>query len=402
MKLPRDPASRIAFALVTLGALFLAWTAISGVRAGAYSDYLAEWHEVLAGHDPWRPHPGVPLNAYGPLFNVVALLAWLDPIAPKLLFAASYIAFVAWLVVWRTADRTVRQRQAVLALCLLNPFPWIEIAHFGFFDVLVGIACAAAIHATRRGDDRLSGALVGLGVLVKFLPIVILPVLACAGRRLRFDLIGGAAVVALAGMTASLAMWGPSTLDPLRFAASRSPVMSIYDLLGSPDSPLWLGLRFDLGQLEKPLILGSEAMLLAWCWRRKAGPAVSALLAVLVILLFYRSGYNNYQMMPFCLLAYAFAAATDEFRMTRGLLLALCAYLAALAAIDAGFPVIRRIASSDAATLYLDGCYLARWLAGCTPVGAIMAATRAFPADDHPNTNLGPALPPAPAASSLL
>ena len=402
MTLPRGPASKIAFALVMLGALFLAWTAISGARAGAYSDYLAEWHEVLAGHNPWRPQPGVPRNAYGPLFNVVALLAWLDPIAPKLLFAASYLTFVAWLVLRQTTDRTMRHRQAILVLCLLNPFPWIEIAHFGFFDVLVGIACAVAVHAARRGDDRLAGVLVGVGVLVKFLPVVILPVLACGRRRLSFDLAGAAAVVVLAGMAASLAVWGPSTFDPVRFAAGRPPVMSIYDLLGSPDSPFQLGLWFDLSGLEKPLIVGSEAMLLVWCWWRKAGPAVSALLAVLVILLFYRSGYNNYQMMAFCLLTYAFAAATDEFRMTRGLLLAILAYLGCLAAIDAGFPVIRRITSSGAATLYLDGCYLARWLAGCTLVGAIGTATRPFPAYDHPSTNLGPALPSAPAASSLL
>ena len=261
----------------------------------------------------------------------------------------------------------MRHRQAILVLCLLNPFPWIEIAHFGFFDVLVGIACAVAVHAARRGDDRLAGVLVGVGVLVKFLPVVILPVLACGRRRLRFDLAGAAAVVVLAGMAASLAVWGPSTFDPVRFAAGRPPVMSIYDLLGSPDSPFQLGLWFDLSGLEKPLIVGSEAMLLVWCWWRKAGPAVSALLAVLVILLFYRSGYNNYQMMAFCLLTYAFAAATDEFRMTRGLLLAILAYLGCLAAIDAGFPVIRRITSSGAATLYLDGCYLARWLARSSP-----------------------------------
>ena len=394
--------SRVQLALGVLCVLFLVWTIASGVRPGAYTDYLAEWREAMAGHDPWRPSGDTPLNAYGPLFNALGLLAWLDPIAPKLLFASGYVAFVAWLVLRTARDRSPRRTHAVIALCLLNPFPWVEIAHFGFFDVLVGVACVGAVHAARRGGDRLSGALVGVGILVKFLPAVVLPVLASGGRRLRPNLVGAAVVVASAGMAASFALWGPSTFDPIRFAAGRSPVLSIYDVLGSPDSPLGLGLKFDLASLEKPLILAAEAALLAWCWWRKAGPAVSALLAVLAVLLFYRSGYNNYQMMAFCLLAYLFAAAQDEFHLTRGLLLALCAYLGALAAIDAGYPVVRRIASTDHALMYLNGGYLLRWFAGCMLVAAIMAAARAWPADTQPSTNRGPAPPRAPAESSLL
>jgi hypothetical protein len=394
--------SRVHLALGVLCVLFIAWTITSGIRPGAYTDYLAEWREVLAGHDPWQPSGATPLNAYGPLFNALALLARLDPIAPKLLFAAGYVAFVAWLVMRKAPDRSPRRTHAIIALCLLNPFPWVEIAHFGFFDVLVGIACVGAVHAARRGGNQLAGVLVGMGILVKFLPVVVLPVLASAGRRLRPNLVGPAVLVASAGMAASFALWGPSTFDPLRFAAGRSPVLSIYDVLGSVDSPLRLGLKFELASLEKPLILAAEAALLAWCWWRKAGPAVSALLAVLAVLLFYRSGYNNYQMMAFYLLAYLFAAAQDEFRMTRGLLLALCAYLGALAAIDAGYPVVRRIASVDGALLYLNGSYLLRWLTGCALVAAIMAAARAWNADTQPSTNRGPASPPAPAASSLL
>ncbi|MBC7491137.1 MAG: DUF2029 domain-containing protein, partial [Novosphingobium sp.] len=188
--------SRVQLALGVLCVLFLVWTIASGVRPGAYTDYLAEWREVMAGHDPWRSSGDTPLNAYGPLFNALGLLAWTNPIAPKLLFASGYVAFVAWLILRTAPDRSPRRTHAVIALCLLNPFPWVEIAHFGFFDVLVGIACVGAVHATRRGGDRISGALVGVGILVKSLPAVLLPVLASGGRRLRPDLVGAAVVVA--------------------------------------------------------------------------------------------------------------------------------------------------------------------------------------------------------------
>jgi hypothetical protein len=41
-----------------------------------------------------------------------------------------------------------------------------------------------------------------------------------------------------------------------------------------------------------------------WCVLRRTGPALSAVLALSVALLFYRAGYINYQMLPFLLILY--------------------------------------------------------------------------------------------------
>ena len=40
----------------------------------------------------------MPFNAYGPLFNVLAPLVWVNPLANKLLFAFSYLVYVIWLI----------------------------------------------------------------------------------------------------------------------------------------------------------------------------------------------------------------------------------------------------------------------------------------------------------------
>ena len=107
-------------------------------------------------------HLETQFNAYGPLFNALAPLVWVNPLANKLLFAFSYLAYVIWLI----KDLAPRQGLVTLSwpwlsLWLLNPFPWVEIAYFGYFDVLVGLACVAAVHSLiskkRWGFRNLSG-----------------------------------------------------------------------------------------------------------------------------------------------------------------------------------------------------------------------------------------------------
>ena len=80
-----------------------------------YFFYLNMWYEVRQGHDPWFMVFGiewdrVPLNAYGPLFNLLAVLAWVNPLAPKLLFAYAYILFSVWQIKEFAASRRLSVR----------------------------------------------------------------------------------------------------------------------------------------------------------------------------------------------------------------------------------------------------------------------------------------------------
>ena len=176
--------------LIVFSAAFLALTVLSGDQWD-YPNFLGHWIDVLEGRDPWDyahkldytnnydPH------AYGPLFNLLAPLVWLNPLANKLLFAFSYLVFVIWLIKDYGPRRglvTFSWSWGMLLLLLMNPFPWREIAYLGYFDILVGLACVAALHWQVRSKDWLSGTFLALGILLKFLPIVILPFLACMGR----------------------------------------------------------------------------------------------------------------------------------------------------------------------------------------------------------------------------
>jgi hypothetical protein len=315
---------RTNFVLNVFSAAFLALTVLSWIR-GDYRDYLDEWVTVLAGRIPWLN----PLNAYGPLFNVLAPLVWVNPLANKLLFAFSYLVYVVWLIKDFAPRRgLVGFPWPWLVFWLLNPFPWVEIAYFGYFDVLVALACVAAVHNLIGSKDGTSGTYLAFGILLKYMPIVILPFLALSERRIHFRLLSFCFAVIIFSFVVSVLIWGTSTFLPLTFAATRDPDWSIYDVLASSQSPR------GLDWLEKPLLVIAGLGIFAWCMRRRTEPAVSAALAVLVTLLFYRLGYINYQMVLFVLISYWVVAEWRQFEKYSALIALLAGYFALLAIME--------------------------------------------------------------------
>jgi len=289
-------AKNADFMLIGFSAAFLGLTALSWVRAD-YPGYVDEWMAVLAGGDPWLDEPSrKSFSAYGPLFNVLAPLLLLSPLANKLLFASSYLAYVTWLIkVFAPRRGFVILSRPWLGLWLLNPFPWVEIAYLGYSDVLVALACVAAVHSLLEGKDRLSGSYLGFGILLKFMPIVILPFLVFNQWHFRIRLLFFCMGVVILGFAASVIVWGTSTFLPLTFAMNRYPYFSIYDVFNSAEPLDWL---------EKPLLVTAGLGLFAWFVLSRSGLTLSAAMAISITLLFYRVGYINYYMVPFCLILY--------------------------------------------------------------------------------------------------
>jgi len=326
--------------LILLSFAFLALT----VQRGGIQDYyfyLQMWREVWLGHDPWFFAYGVfgkyPMNAYGPLFNVFAIPAFVNPLLPKLLFAGAYLVFAVWLI----KDRGKDWPQAGLVWPLLlvwfwMPYCWVELADFGHFDVLVGLLCAATVEARVRQRDVISGVCLGLGVLLKFMPIVLLPFLILDRKRPRYRLLSAAAVTIALGLGASVLLWGPSTFRPLIFAAERSSHhLSIYRFLKGRYSPLrWLDFHEDPDQAAPAFML----IALLWAWllvrRRMIEPTPAAVLTVLVTLMFYQVGFAQYHMVLFVLASYWMMSARGAIRETIPLWVALGCYFGWLSIFD--------------------------------------------------------------------
>jgi hypothetical protein len=321
--------------LVAFAAAFFALTILCGVR-GDYTAYLLEWKVVLEGGSPWLSRP---INAYGPLFNVLAPGIWLNPLANKLLFAFCYLLYVVWLI----KDFAPQRELATLSwpwllFWLLNPFPWVEIAYLGYFDVVVALFCVAAVHSLIGKKDSRSGAYLGLGILLKYIPIVILPFLVFSDRRLHFRVLSFCGGVVILGLGLSVLIWGRSTFGPLLFAATRPSHYSIYDVLTSTHSPLrifWDSPKVAaLDWLEKALLATVGSVVFACCMVRRTGPVVSTALAVLVTLLFYRIGFINYQMVLLFLISYLLVCEWQQLLEHSVLVALLAGYFALLAFLE--------------------------------------------------------------------
>src|SRR5262245_13078825 len=282
---PGASDSLVNVALIVFSAAFLALTVLSADRWD-YTSYLGQWTDVLEGRDPWNDARKSNPNAYGPLFNLMAPLVYCNLLTNKVLFAFAYLVYIVWLI----KDFGPRRGFEVsscpwLLFLLLNPFPWWQIAYLGYFDVLVGLTCVAAVHWRICNKYWLSGACLGLGVLLKFIPFVILPFLAFNGRRVHFRLILSCLGIIVLGAIGSILAWGTSTFKPLTLAATREAVWSIYILANSSHSPLRLFWDSPNSQLfAEPILIIAGLGTYMWCVRRQTEPALSAALAVLVTL----------------------------------------------------------------------------------------------------------------------
>lgn len=326
--------------LIVLSLAFMLYT----VWAGSIHDYYffgQIWGEIVRGHDPWFLVRGerrmYPLNAYGPLFTLLAPLTLLNPLAPKLLFALAFWMFAAWLVKdFAPSRRLPAWAGLILLLWLANPYAWIEIALFGHLDVLVGLLCIAAVECRMQGKDYASAGWISAGTLLKFFPGVLVPFLMLDGRRIRVRFLATTLVLGALGMGTACLIWGLGALRPLMFAANREPAhLSIFRFLTGNHSPIDTDfVFFTLDQAATPILLLTLAWLWTWTRRRRFEMFASCVLVVTVTLLLYKVGFAQYPMVLFVLGVYWFIRDHATLRRRVPLVASFCAYFLWIAHFD--------------------------------------------------------------------
>ena len=333
---------RLAIIQAMIAMAFLAVPVLAPKRQD-YFYYLEMWYHVRHGNDPWfmvASRDGMaPLNAYGPLFNPLAVLAWMNPLAAKLLFSEIYILFAITMTRDFVAGRPPSTGRGLACLALFwNPFAWVEVAFYGHFDLLVGLACVASVRDWAAGRDVRSGLSLAGGVLLKFLPVVLLPFLGLErdGNRPRLRFLAVALGTIALGLGLSCLIWGPSTFRPLTLAPSRSATtLSIFHFLHSSYSPL-VRLRVPGNYQQYALPIQLVALFGAWRWSRLKKPDIEAasLVAVLVLVLLYRVGYPQYQMVPFVMATAWLLARWDRLPHRKALVAAIALYFGWLSVFD--------------------------------------------------------------------
>jgi alpha-1,6-mannosyltransferase len=271
-------------------------------------------------HDPYRqtpaadplsaPHAGAAYlhttSAYGPAFSLAAkptalvhsadAVAWIF----KSLAAACVLA-ATWLV--------ARRRAFAAALVGWNPVVAVHFGGGGHNDALMVALLAAALALGESGRVQAAGAAWSLGALVKWVPLVVLPLRAlearATGRRVGHSGFALTTVVTLALATALWRFHWLHALAPLAHDAARE---TSYSLPHRTHISPWL-------------FAAAYAVAYGWLLRTAyRGRARGGLaLALLLVVLPYLTAW--YVLWPLAL------SARDGDRTAIAITLALCAYL---------------------------------------------------------------------------
>jgi len=172
----------------------------------------------------------------------------------------------------------------------------------------------------------------------------------------------------------SVLVWGTSTFKPLKFAAAREAIESIYVFLDPAHAPLGLfgGARWLNSQrLAEPILLLAGLGVYAWSVLRRIDPALSAALAVLVTLLFYWVGWTQYQMVFFVLILYWVASEWERSNRSPVLITLLGGYFSFLVVSD----LVGSIVGYDIFSRTNMVVILLRFLGGCALVVALSAVS---------------------------
>jgi hypothetical protein len=373
----------LSLVLSMISLVFLGVSALSGPRHDYYF-YIQMWYEVAQGRDPWFTvvwqDGQVPLNAYGPLFNVLTGLWWVNSYAPKLLFAYAYILFSIALTKSFAASRSLSGLQSVVLLALFwNPFAWVEIPIRGHFDILVGLLCLGSVRAWARGYDIRSGVCLALGVLLKYLPIVLLPFLSLERGRVRTRFLMVAAAAIAFGLILSIRLWGMSTLLPLDRAANRfSAPLSIFWFLSHRYSPLgWFGGAVHWRALAPFLLFLALLGASAWAWMRQPDIEATGVVATAITVLLYHAAYPQYQMVPFVLGSSWAVRHWGRIRGHPARVVALACYFGWLAAFDLYYAFDDEGTASAVWSVVQDVVGLPSFLCTCAFLAAVVRSATA-------------------------
>lgn len=207
--------------------LYICW--LSGIRHD-YVFYLKIWNLMISGLDPW-----IFGNSYGPLHNTFAYLIGLSDLAPKFLFASSLL-FANSLLLIEGIKRRSHDFSLTVYLTTI-PFNVLVVGigfRYGLNDGLIAFFMTCAVICRARNKNIATGVLVGLGGLMKFYPIILLPFIALSARRYKYSIVLTGITVFAIGMFCSYLVWGKGILNPIIFGVERGTgLLSIFASLNT-------------------------------------------------------------------------------------------------------------------------------------------------------------------------
>lgn len=276
---------------VAIWTLAMFWLAIASGPQHDYYSYLEQWKLVLSGANPWAAD-----NAYGPLHNALAPLTAFGPLGPKLVIAAAFLIANIFLVRQLYETGGINSlRLYLLAIPANVLIVSVAIVH-GLNDALVAAFVIFALLARHSERLVLSGALLGLAILLKYYPAVLVPAFAFGLGRRGLRLLASAAIATLIGCAVGFAIWGADVFTALAYGSSREPkLMSLLaalgaypNLIGGPD------IVASLVKTNTLFVVTATALALFASWKLKVSWLESSVICLLVMFTAYKVGHQQF------------------------------------------------------------------------------------------------------------
>jgi hypothetical protein len=321
------PSATVAWIAVAIWSLSMIWIAVESGTQHDYKAYLLQWDLVLSSADPWSTD-----NAHGPLHNVLAYLLPLGPLAPKMLIVSTLLTANVLLISELYRYGGVSALYGVYLLSVPTNYLVISMAFaYGLNDALVAALIVFAVVARHLDRLIIAGCFIGLAILLKYYPSVLVPMFALDTGRVRFRLILAAAAVVLIGMAAATMVWGETFLRTVAFAAEREPkILSILSALSA--YPSLVGGQSVINflvqtNIEFVAVAGLLSFLIAW--KMKMHWLEASVLGLLTVLVTYKVGHQQFYL-PWLFLVDALPlAATPSSHWLARLCLPLVLFLSA-------------------------------------------------------------------------
>ncbi len=302
-----------------LGAFFLLYSlllfglAIYSPIIGDYCGYLQQWYISYHGFDPWtdyanlKPIVRIPWfnfcgdyyitvrNIYGPLFNVYGLTSIIYPTIPRAIGAVLFL-IISWKIVKEIRahkDLDWKVRFWLYIGMFGNFFSFVFVGISGGNDVYLAFLICAAIIALNRGNAALAGMAIGLGGLIKFYPLYLVPFMALDQRRLNIKFATVAIATFIVGMILAYIEWGASIFEPLFWNLNRSATHSsiIFILISCFQSLLHISIPTSWVVIcLAPLAI----IALIWQYKLRLSNLTGFMIGYMLILTFNQVGYVVY------------------------------------------------------------------------------------------------------------
>lgn len=289
------PASALLITMVVWTALAAAYSVYCG-STHDYPAYIVIWQLIMDGGDPWLGSLQA-RNAYGPVNVVLSPLVLVQPLLPKIAMVTVFLT-ANMLVVWRVATRNPSGWQmALYALFIpLNGSVIIWGIAYGSNDVLVAGLVGLAL--LLRLDDRMvwTGVVLGLAVLLKFYPALLVLLFSIDRRSISLRLLLSSGLTVAVGLMIPFLVWGGNSLNWLLFAAERgSSQLSVWNqIINEP----WLSGIHSLAHaaidFNAALLVVLFGLWLTVVWIRCISWLPASIFGLLIVLVFYKVGHGQF------------------------------------------------------------------------------------------------------------